>query len=39
MGESRDETPEETDVVVINSSDVALIKASTCLIVMHHKYT
>lgn len=28
MGESKDETSEETDVVIINSSDIALIKAS-----------
>ncbi|KAG0617605.1 hypothetical protein M758_4G001800 [Ceratodon purpureus] len=32
MGESKDETPEETDVVIINSSDVALIKKKAVIV-------
>jgi len=31
MGEKKNETPEETDVVVINSSDIHLIKVLICV--------
>jgi len=32
MGEKKNETPEETNVVVINSSDINLIKVKICVI-------
>lgn len=32
MGEKKNETPEQTDVVVINSNDINLIKVDICVI-------